>query len=385
MALNTAKDLIKRFDRYHEKQAQKFEKMGLYLSNKALRGYHNIITYWIIGYRGCGKSVISVDEPISLKRKYGYDNVKFYYFRLSDLSIKHMLANKAEKAFDPILVERYNLDITTKGNIVFDHGKKLCEFYPLVSAGKAAKGVNLYDANFLNKRPIGKDGKPIKRFIYIILDEFLMAEGVEKKSVGDPLAQFKIFLESILRDQERLDYDAVKVMLLANAVSECASFMGEVLNFIPSPNDFGIRKLTRKHALVWNVRPNKAYLEKRKRSYTADIMDYDNDPNYTNIVQRDLSTIMPKHRRLIRVTQLIMFSKESRDWFCVYDSRYIRKYKNESVSKDIKVGMIRHIDTNFYPEIVKEVFDMYDARAYQYADIMSQASFSARMKMLKSK
>lgn len=364
---------------------EKYKNLGLYLTPHGIMGYHNITHFLLLGSRGRGKSVISLDAPIAAKKKYGYENVKIFYFRISDLSVKAMLANKAAKAIDPLLVHKYDLDITTKNNIVYDHGKPLIEFYPLVSAGKVGKGVSLYDADYLNKRPLGKDGKPIKRFIYIILDEFLMAEGIEKKSVGNPVEQWKIYLESILRDQERLDYDAVRIFYLANAVSECAAFMGQLFNFIPEPGDFGFKKLTRKHALVWNVPNSQAYIEKRKKSYTSDIMDYEDDPNYTNIVKRDLETIKSKQTRLHRVTNVIMFSKNPQDWYCVYDSLYIRKYRGEAVNKNIKIAMIRHIDNFFNPDIVKDIFERYDARYYMYADIISQASFSAKMKELKAK
>lgn len=379
-------NLIKQFTKYDANKFERESKLGLYLTPHALMGYHNIIHYLILGSRGRGKSVISLDAPLAAKKKYGYDNVKIFYFRLSDLSIKAMLANKASKAIDPILVQKYDLDITCKSGTVYDHGKELIQFYPLVSAGKVGKGVNLYDAKYLNDRPINpKTGKRIKRFIYIILDEFLMAEGVEKKTTGNPVDQWKIYLEAILRDQERLDYDAVKIFYLANSVSECASFMGQLFNYIPTPGDFGIKKLTRKHCIVWNVPNSQAYLDKRKKSYTADIMDYDNDPNYTNVVKRDLETIMPKRRKLNKVTQLLMFTKQPSDWYCVYDGKYIRRYKNETVSKNIKIAMVRHINETFYPEVVKEIFSMYDARAFMYADLISQASFSAKMKELKSR
>ena len=86
-----------------------------------------------------------------------------------------MLANKASKAIDPYLIDKYNLEITCKGNIVYDHGKPLIEFYALVSAGSKGKGVNLYDCNFFQR------GK--KRFIVTIWDEFLMAEGIEMSSL----------------------------------------------------------------------------------------------------------------------------------------------------------------------------------------------------------
>lgn len=364
----------------------KNSKLGLYLTPHAIMGYHNITHFVVIGSRGRGKSVFSLDAAIDFKRKYGYDNVKIFYFRISDASVKAMLANKGQKAIDPILMTKYNLNITTKNNVLYDDGKPLIEFYPLVSAAKVGKGVNLYDANWLNNRPIDpKTGKPIKRFIFVIWDEFLMAEGVEKRSVGDPVAQFKIYMEAIFRDQERLDYDAVRVFYLANVVSECASVTGRLFNFIPKPGDFGIKKLTRKHCVVWNVPNSKEYIEKRKKSYTSDIMDYEDDPNYTNIVKRDLESIMPKRHRLLKVTAVIMFSKYPADWFCIYDGRYISRYRNETVKQGIYLPMLRHLDKTFNPDIVNNIFEMYDARYFIYKDIMSQASFSSWMKMLKTK
>lgn len=382
-ALNKQYNKIKKIQ--EEDKEYKSNKLGLYLTPHALMGYHGYIHNLLLGSRGRGKSVISLDAPIAAKKKYGYENVKIFYFRLSDSSVKAMMANKAQKAIDPILIRKYDLEITTKANTVYDHGKPLIEFYSLTTAGKVGKGVNLYDANYLNDRPMGKNGKPIKRFIYMILDEFLMADGIEKKTVGNPVDQWKIYLESILRDQERLDYDAVKIFYLANAVSECANFIGQLFNYIPTPGDFGIKKLTRKHCLVWNIPNSDAYLEKRKKSYTADVMNYEDDPNYTNIVMRDLDTIKPKSTRIVRVTNVIMFSKYPDGWYCIYDDKYIRKYRNEQVNKSKFIAMTRHLDNNFNSDLVKNIFERYDARAFMYVDLISQASFGAKMKELKAK
>lgn len=368
------------------RKTQKKKELGLYLNNNRIPfSYHNINNYVITAIRGIGKSVISVETVIKLKRKYGYENVKAYYFRLTDLSVKAMLADKAKKAIDPILIDRYKLDITVKNGIVYDHGKPLIEFYPLVSAGSKGKGAAHYDANFLNNRPIGKNGKPIKRFVVTIWDEFLMAEGIEKKSIGDPVGQYKVYYEAIMRDQQRLDYDAVYCFYLANSVSECASVTGPLFNYIPAPDNYKILKLTRKHTIFWNVPVSEAYKEKRKNSYSADIMDYKNDINYTNKVQRDMELIIPKRRRLCKVTMLIKFTKEPTNWFCVYDGGIIRKYRGETVNKNIIVPMRRYLDNNFNNELVLDIFERYDNRGWYFADIISQALFTTQMKLLKAK
>lgn len=182
-----------------------------------------------------------------------------------------------------------------------------------------------------------------------------------------------------------MDYDAVRIFYLANAVSECAEFMGTLFNYIPTPGDFGIKKLTRKHCIVWNVPNSEAYIEKRKKSYNADIIDFDNDPNYTNIVKRDMDLIKLKHTRINTVTMVLMFSKYPQDWFSVYDGKYIREYRKECVKKSKYVPMIRHLDALYNQDLVREIFERYDARAYRYCDIISMAKFGVKMKMLKSK
>jgi len=372
-----------------EKQARQSEKLGLYLTPHALMGYHNITDFVILGSRGRGKSVISLDAPISYKKKYGYENVKIYYLRISDLSIKAMLANNGKGAVDPILVNKYHLDINKKKkypNILFDGDKPLIEFYPLVSAAKVGKGVNFYDEAYLNKRPIDpRTGKPIKRFIFIIIDEFLMDANTERRSVGNPLKQFNIYTESILRDQQKLDYDAVRIFYLANAVSECAEFLGGLFNFIPEPGDFGIKKLTRKNCVVWNVPNSKEYIEKRKKSYMANKIDFENDPNYTNVVKREMSLIKPRKTRINKVTMVIMFSELKTEWFAVYDGKYIREYRNESVKKNKLVPMVRHLEGIYDQDMVRTIFEIYDTKGYRYCDIISMARFGACMKEIKSK
>lgn len=368
-------------------EREKLRRKNVYLTTNLPFSFQNISNFVYTAIRGIGKSVISVETVIILKRKYGYENVKCFYFRLTDLSIKTLLANHAAKAVDPYLIKKYNLEITCKNNIVYDHGKPLLEFYPLVSAGSKGKGINLYDYYFLNERPINpKTGKPIKRFIVTIWDEFLMAEGVEKKSVGNPVAQYNIYMEGITRDQERItDYNAVYNFFLANSVSECAAVTGALFNYIPKPDNYRIVKLTRKHTIFWNVPVTEAYIKKRKKSYNADILDYDNDPNYTNKVERDLELIKPKKTRLSKVTQVIKFRKDKKSWYCVYDNQYIRQYKNETFKRDIVVAMTRHLDEIYNTTAAEEVMRRYDYRDFKYADIMSQALFTANMKELKGK
>ena len=359
-------------------KAKEHAKLGLYLNTNHVFSYHGMTDFIYTAVRGIGKSVISVETAIILKRKYGYENVKCFYFRLTDLSVKAMLANHAAKAVDPYLISKYGLLITCKNNIVYDHGKPLIEFYPLVSAGSKGKGVNLYDCNWW------ADPKK-KRYIVTIWDEFLMAEGIEKKSLGDPVEQYKIYREAILRDAQFQPYDCVYNFLLANNVSECASVTGALYNYIPNPNNHARVKLTRKHAMFWNVPVSDEYKAKRKTSINANITDFEDDANYTEL-KKDLSLIKPKRIKLCRVTQLIKFDKlNKKKWFCLYDGKYIRQYRGETVKTDLVIPMKRYLDELFNPDLIKQVFEIYDNRGFMYADLMSMALFTAQLKLIKAK
>ena len=372
------KEIMQQAVRKSERKERKKAILGLYLNTNWIFSYNGFTDFVLTSVRGIGKTVIGMEIIIQLIRKYGAENVKAYYFRINDNSIKALL--KPDKAVDPYLIDKYDMDITIKGNKVFNHGKPLYEAYPLVSAASIGKGVNLYDCNYFNGCHQG--GK--KKFIVTIWDEFMQDDGVGRKSVGDPVKQYRIYKEALLRDQEVLDYNAVYNILLANNVSECANVTGQLYNYIPNPNNYKRVKLTRKRTVFWNVEVTKAYKEKRAKSYNANMMDYNDDPNYAK-VERDLSMIKPKKTQIHKVTQLIMFSKQKSDWFCIYDGKYIRKYHGETVNKNRIVTMRRHNDKVFNPELVQNIFDLYDSMCYIYCDIISMASFQARMRELKAK
>lgn len=288
-------------------------------------GYDWATWYWCVGSRGRGKSFSVMDFVLNQVRKYGEENVKIYYFRISDLSIKAMLANQGAKCIDSLLVKKYNLNLSVHANSLYNNDKPLITFYPLVSAAKIGKGIAEFDPDFL-------DGIHKKRHVFCIIDEFMMAEGVERKSVGNPVDQFKIYIENILRDQERLDYPAVRIFGCANQVSECSDFLAQLCGFIPS--ELGRFKLKRKHMIIDNIANSDAYLAKRKKSYGADITDYNNDSNYSNQLKRDVATLLPKNVRLNKVTNVIKFTKNPDSWYCIWDGNIIKKWKNQTFKKE---------------------------------------------------
>ena len=73
-----------------------------YLSPHAMMGYDKRYVHFIwAGARGRGKSVLALDAPIASCHKYGYENNKIFFFRLSDMSNKALLQKKAQNLIDP--------------------------------------------------------------------------------------------------------------------------------------------------------------------------------------------------------------------------------------------------------------------------------------------
>ena len=375
--MKSLKSLEKQFR--EENKFAKFEKMGLYYTTRSLMGIKWWTYAWLVGARGRGKSFAAMDTILSYVKRYGRENVKVYWMRISDDSVKAMIQNQARKAIDAILVRKYKLKLSTRNYTVYNDGYPLIDFYPLVSAAKKGKGVAEYDPAFLNNRPF-KKGKRIRRYVFIVLDEFMMAEGVEKKSVGNPVAQFQIYMENILRDQERLDYPAVRVFGCANTVSECSDFLAQLAGFIPEePGRF---KLKRRHMIVDNIPNTQAYIDKRKKSYTADIMDFENDSNYTNILKRDIA-LLAKNIRLQKPSFVIKFSKNQNDWFTLWDEKIIRKWNGQSVKRENVIAMKRYLDEEYHQDMVRQVIEKYDSRFFMYSDLISQSVFASKLREIK--
>jgi hypothetical protein len=364
--------------RVRQKQQEKYDKMGLYFTTRSAMGIPWWTWYWMIGARGRGKSFSAIETVLQYVRKYGQENVKCYYMRISDASVKAMLNDNARKAIDAVLVRKYGLDLSVHGYSVYNHGTPFIDFYPLVSAAKKGKGVAEYDPDFLMKQPEG-----VRRYVFILIDEFMTDETQEKKSVGNPYKQFRIYVENILRDQAQLDYRAVMCMGCANNVSECNEFLAQLAGFIPS--EVGRYKLKRKHMLIDLIPNSKAYLEKRRQSIGADIMDYDEDENYTNIVKQDMEQIRDKHKPLKKVSAIIKFSKDSKEWFTEWDGFIIRRYTGQPFKPEQALPMRRYLDSVFDADRVLNVFEKHDAKAYQYNDLMTKALFQAYMKSLRAR
>ena len=314
---------------------------------KSLLGNTWAMFYGILGGRMTGKSYALTDYLCNQKRKKG-DMVKCFWMRISETSTKFMLANKAQKLVDPDLVRKYNLDLTTKGMEVYDHGKPFMTVVPLSAMAKM-KGVAFYDKDYQGE-------------ILIVLDEFQLEQG-EKRTSFDILYNFIGMIENIARTTK----SKIRVFLVGNTLEEASSIL-KAFNFLPE--GFGRFYLKRKRCIIDNIEPTEEYMKDRKGS-AADILGGDSMSNYTNELKKDLSMI--SKQRLYKPQYVIKFGKSIGDMFLVWDDNLITRYKSQPVSAT--VAMKPYLDDRYNPERRQIVIDMFDAKAFKFDTLITLSYF----------
>ena len=329
------------------RRAQKKRALARFVNLNSMNGNDWAIFRIIVGGRMTGKSYSVTDRLCRLRRKLG-DDVKCYWLRISTLSTQQLLCNKANKLVDPDLKRKYDLDLSTKGNVVYNRGKEFCEVYPLASFGKL-KGVGFYDKDFKGK-------------YFIVLDEFQLEQG-EKRTSFDILYNFLGIVENIARTTK----NNIEIWLLGNTLEEASTIL-KAFNFLPET--FGRFYLKRKRAIIDNLEPTEEYLKDREGS-VAQLLGGDNMSNYTNELTKDRKLICKD--RLVRPTTIIKFSSNPSDWFVLWDGRIIRRFSGQSCTSCI--AMRPYINEWFNKEKKQTIIDMYDAEAFRFSTLVDQTYF----------
>lgn len=329
------------------RRAQKKRALARFVNLNSMNGNDWAIFRIIVGGRMTGKSYSVTDRLCRLRSKLG-DNVKCYWLRISTLSTQQLLCNKANKLVDPDLKRKYDLDLSTKGNVVYNRGKEFCEVYPLASFGKL-KGVGFYDKDFKGK-------------YFIVLDEFQLEQG-EKRTSFDILYNFLGMVENIARTTK----NNIEIWLLGNTLEEASTIL-KAFNFLPET--FGRFYLKRKRAIIDNLEPTEEYLKDREGS-VAQLLGGDNMSNYTNELTKDRKLICKD--RLVRPTTIIKFSSNPSDWFVLWDGHIIRRFSGQSCTSCI--AMRPYINEWFNKEKKQTIIDMYDAEAFRFSTLVDQTYF----------
>ena len=360
MAINPkTKQLIKGLAR-----AQKHRELARFYNLNSIFGNDWAIFYAIIGARMTGKSYAVAEWMTRRKMRLG-DNMKIYWLRISETSTKAMLANEADKVIDPDLKIKYTLDLKVRNFTVYNkkEGDKnslspFMEVIPLSQFGKL-KGVGFYDKNYTGE-------------YFIVLDEFQLEVG-EKRTSFDILYNFIGMCENIARTTK----SKIRVVLLGNTLEEASTIL-KAFNFIPSK--FGRFYLKSKKCVIDNIEPTEEYLKDREGSI-ADILGGENMSNYTNIIKKDLESLYKG--RVHKSTALIKFSKDPSDWFVLWDGKIIKRYKNNSISKDLYINMKPYLDGVFNLEKKKSIFDMFDNEVFKYDSLITYTYFKEQLEQIR--
>lgn len=338
------------------KRAQEHRALARFYKLNSIFGNTWAMFYVIVGGRMTGKSYSVTDYLCNSKRKHG-ENVKNYWMRISETSTKALLTNKANKLVDPDLVRKYNLELTTKGMDVYDHGKPFMTVMPLSQFGKL-KGVGFYDKDYAG-------------MYNIILDEFQLEQG-EKRTSFDILYNFIGMLENIARTTK----NKIRVILLGNTLEEASTIL-KAFSFLPEK--FGRFYLKRKRCVIDNLEPTEEYLKDRKGSL-ADILGGDQMSNYTNELTKDVALIYKG--RVTRPQAIIKFLKDS-NWYILWDNNVIKKYNGEKLDDARTFAMRPYLNAPFSQERKKTILDMYDAKVFRYPNLIVQAYFTEDLKKVR--
>lgn len=318
----------------------------------------------MLGGREVGKSYAATEFFIKQWRQY---DRPFYWLRLTEASCKKLLTNNAEKLVDPDIRRRYNLELRTKGDGVYE--VKLDEKGKIIEKRLMArvlalntfyndKGSGLFDNEFLNDP---------RMYYNICLDEF-QPEKNEKRTF-DVLYAFTNQLENLLRSTKR----RVRVLCIGNTLEEAAEILC-AFNFIPQ--DFGRYYLKNKRCVIDYIEPTKKYLD-RRRGTVADIL-MPTASTFTNKVEVDESLVYKG--RLLRPTYIIKFSKDKEDWFTVWDSVVVAPYNGEQATV---IAMRPYIDAVFNSKMRDTIIQLFDNRALRYKNLLAFKKFQKELSLLK--
>ena len=283
-----------------------------------------------------------------------------------------LLQNNAEKLVDPDLRRKYDLDLITNGNNVYEvtkrtkpdkNGKtkilekKLMARVYALSTFYNDKG-SIFDKDFLND--------PNMRY-NVAVDEFEREKG--EKNTFNILYSLVNQLENLLRSSK----ERVRIFFLGNTLEEASDILC-AFNFIPE--SFGIFKLKSKRCVIHNIEPTEEYKERRKGTI-ADIL-MPTASTFTNKIDTDNSLI--NKSQLIAPNYVIKFTKDKSHWYTVWNGNIVTKYNGE---KKPVIAMRPYLDEVFNVETQKNLITLFDTRSLQFRNLITFKQFQSDMEELK--
>ena len=291
---------------------------------------------------------------------------------MTENAARKLLQNNAEKLIDPDLRRKYDLDLITSGNNVYEitkrskpdkNGrtkileKKLMARVYALSTFYNDKG-SIFDKDFLND--------PNMRY-NIAIDEFEREKG--EKNTFNILYSLVNQLENLVRSSK----ERTRIFFLGNTLEEASDILC-AFNFIPE--SFGIFKLKSKRCVIHNIEPTEEYKARRKGTI-ADIL-MPTASTFTNKIDTD-NTLINKSK-LISPNYVIKFTKDQAHWYTVWNGNIITKYNGE---KKTVIAMRPYLDEVFNVEAQKNMIALFDTRSLQFRNLITFKQFQSDVEELK--
>ena len=328
--------------------------------------------FYLLGGREAGKSYSVMKWATNRKLK-NPDNVKLYWFRLTEASQKKLLGDGAADLIDPDLKREFKLKTCTLGNKVYTYKEKeqineITGKKQTIKTDKKEFCRVMACSTFYNDKGIGYFDNEYKGEYICVLDE--MNREQSERNTFDIVYAFTNQLENVLRSTKT----KVKIIMIGNTLEEASDLLAN-LNFIP--DTFGRYKLKRKKAVVDYIKPNEAYLLRRKEA-TANLMN-GQASTFTNEVQIDRSLLINKRKRT-SPQFVIKFWKETNTWFTLWNDGIISPYNNEHRPP---IAMRRYLDELYNQETINSVIERFDVRAFKFTSLACFKRFQKQMRLLK--
>jgi Podovirus DNA encapsidation protein (Gp16). len=327
--------------------------MSKFYSLDSLLGNTWAYYYIVIGARGIGKTFSAQEYCI---RQWKKNKRPFYWLRLTTISRDKLLLNNAQKLIDPLLLRRYNLDLTVRGTTVYNHDEPFCEVLA-ISEGAKEKGVAMYD-------------KDDTRMVNICCDEFIREPN--ERVTFDISYNLAMVLENLRLGRHHSNF---RIIMMCNLLSQ-ANEICSAFNFIPLK--LGRYKLKKKKVVMDYVANSADYMEEVARTPQGILLG--DQSNYTNVIEQDLTLILPRNYRPYSPTAIIKFDKEPRTWFTLWDGNCILPYNKE---KGVIWAMRPFIDTSYDKKLVNKIYQVFHSRLYNYRDLTTMLQFQNQLKLLK--
>lgn len=323
----------------------------------------------IIAVRELGKSYSVTNFFVDQYKKKG---IPFIWLRLTEAQARKLLQNGAEKLVDPDIRRKYDLELITSGNNVYEVTKRsapdkngrtkivekklMARVYALSTFYKD-KG-SIFDKDFLND--------PSMRY-NIALDEFQREAG--EKNSFPVLYAFVNQLENLIRSTK----DRVKIFCLGNCLEDASEILCAV-DFIPE--EYGVYKLKAKRTVIHYVEPSEAYKERRKGTIADLLMPQAS--TFSGKINTD-NTLITK-QKLITPVYIIKFTKDPNNWYTIWNNSIVAKYNGE---KKPVIAMRPYLDELYSAEQVKTMIELFDTRSFQFRNLITFKQFQSCMEELK--